>query len=89
MYKEIIKTINQQVNDISKQINQLQNDQKIKVEAMKAIEKLQAEYEKENGNLAIQKGVCPFPDSCSIATVCTKNSCNADTCSNGYAYRMS
>jgi len=89
MYKEIIKTINQQVSDIAKQIRELQNSQKTKIDAQKAIEKLQAEYEQDNNNLAVQKGICPFPESCSLVNDCTKDYCNADTCSNGYAYRFS
>jgi hypothetical protein len=51
--------------------------------------KLQNEYEKQNGNLAVQKGICPFPEKCSVRNSCIKNSCNADVCSNGYTYRFS
>jgi len=89
MYKEIIKTLNQQISDIAKQIRESQDTQKTKVDAMKAIEKLQAEYEKENNNLAIQKGICPFPEDCNEKDSCIKNHCNADCCDNGYCYRMS
>lgn len=32
---------------------------------------------------------CPFPNSCNERDNCTKDYCNADVCSNGYAYRMS
>jgi hypothetical protein len=39
--------------------------------------------------LAIQTGVCSFPDSCNERKTCTKTYCNADVCSNGFAYRMS
>ena len=34
------------------------------------------------------RGHCPFPDCCSRFP-CETLSCNADVCSNGYAYRMS
>jgi len=89
MYKEIIKILNQQISDIAKQIRELQSSQKTKMDAQKAIEKLQSEYEKDNNNLAIQKGICPFPESCSLVDDCIKNYCNADECSNGYAFRRS
>lgn len=89
MYKEIIKTLNEQISNLAKQIRELQDYQKIKTDARKAIEKLQAEYEKENNNLAVQKGVCPFPDKCNLKDECIKNSCNADVCDNGHCYRMS
>ncbi|EHQ88308.1 hypothetical protein DesyoDRAFT_1138 [Desulfosporosinus youngiae DSM 17734] len=39
--------------------------------------------------LAVSKGACPFPESCSKRDVCTLSHCDADTCSNGYAYRFS
>ncbi len=89
MYKEIILTIDNQISDLNKQISKLQEERKVKTNAKEAIELLQAETEKQNNNLAIQKEICPFPESCSLVNSCTKNYCNADTCSNGYAYRMS
>lgn len=42
-----------------------------------------------SGDLAVNKGICPFPDQCDERFKCTKNSCSYDTCSNGFAYRMS
>lgn len=89
MYKEIIQTIDDQIKDLGKQILQLQEERKIKTNAKETIELLQAETERQNNNLAIQKEIYPFPESCSLINFCTKNYCNADTCSNGYAYRMS
>ena len=74
---------------MGKQISQLQEERKIKTNAKEAIKSLQAEIERQNNNLSIQKRICPFPESCSLINSCTKNYCNADTCSNGYAYRMS
>lgn len=32
---------------------------------------------------------CPFPLECNRRFNCEKQRCNADVCSNGYAYRMS
>ncbi len=89
MYKEIIKTITEQINNINKDISELQKTKQTKVDAKEAIEKLQTEYEKENNNLAIQKKICPFPEDCNLVDSCIKNYCNADVCDNGYAYRMS
>lgn len=40
-------------------------------------------------NLAVRKGVCPFPRDCDLRFTCEKNYCNHDTCSNGFTYRMS
>lgn len=37
---------------------------------------------------ALEKGICPFPDDCDGRDSCTYNHCNADVCSNGYAYKM-
>jgi hypothetical protein len=35
-------------------------------------------------------GTCPFPEQCNRYDVCKlSEGCNADTCSNGNAYRMS
>jgi len=34
------------------------------------------------------KGHCPFPGSCKVFP-CKTLDCNADCCSNGYAYRQS
>jgi hypothetical protein len=58
-------------------------------QAIKGLKKVQAEYDRSKGNLAVQKGICPFPESCNEASCCTKDRCNADCCSNGYAYRAS
>jgi len=89
MYKEIIKSLSDQISEVNKQITDLQKNKQIKVGAKEAIEKLQAEYERDNNNLAVQKGICPFPKECNLKDSCIKNYCNADTCSNGYAYRFS
>lgn len=43
----------------------------------------------KNKKLAVVKGICPFPESCNNRSFCEKDFCNADVCSNGYAYRMS
>lgn len=37
----------------------------------------------------VAEGRCPFPTFCDKWFTCTKVNCRADTCSNGYAYRMS
>lgn len=37
----------------------------------------------------VGKGNCVFPASCNEWFICEKKYCNADVCSNGYAYRMS
>ncbi|MCD5384910.1 MAG: hypothetical protein LRZ94_01170 [Candidatus Pacebacteria bacterium] len=53
---------------------------------------LRAKLGEENrklGRLAVQRGVCPFPESCNSRHTCTDTRCNADVCSNGYAYRFS
>ena len=89
MYKEIINTLSEQINDINQQIIKLTEDKNNKIKAKDAIELLQCELEAKNNNLAIQKGICPFDKECSLIKTCTKDYCNADTCSNGYAYRMS
>jgi len=39
--------------------------------------------------LAVIKGICPFDMSCNLRNTCTKDKCSADTCSGGYAYKMS
>lgn len=39
--------------------------------------------------LAVNKGSCPFPASCNKRKTCTKDYCNADTCTDGTAFRWS
>ena len=89
MYKEIIKSLTDQINEVNKQITDLQKNKQIKIDAKEAIKILQAEYERDNNNLAVQKGICPFPENCKLVKECVLNYCSADCCDNGYAYRMS
>lgn len=49
----------------------------------------EAKKANDDENLATNKGTCPFPNECDERFKCTKSSCHYDTCSNGFAYRMS
>jgi hypothetical protein len=40
-------------------------------------------------NTYVGSGECQFPVSCNEWFTCEKKYCNADICSNGYAYRLS
>ena len=89
MYKDVIKGIGEEISLLDKEIYGLDEKRRMRKEAQKAIEKLQAEFEASHNNLAVQKGVCPFPESCNLVDSCTKNHCRADVSQNGHAYRMS
>lgn len=43
----------------------------------------------DDEQLAVVRGVCPFPAQCNLRESCTLKRCNADVCSNGFAYRYS
>lgn len=42
-----------------------------------------------NKETAVGRGACSFPISCNDWYKCNTRNCDADVCSNGYAYRMS
>lgn len=89
MYTDIIKHLNEEIVALQKQIQELTKKKQGREKARDAIRLLQAEEDRKAGKLAVQKGICPFPESCNEREFCTSDKCNADTCSNGYAYRMS
>lgn len=89
MYKEILNNLHEELNLLNKEKCELIDRIKKKEKAYETIAELQAEQHKNEGKLAVQKGICPFPEECSLNKSCVKDRCNADTCSNGYAYRFS
>jgi hypothetical protein len=89
MYTDILEHIGTEIQDIQKQIEALAERKQDREKARTSILLLQAEEDAKAGKLATQKGICPFPEACSKANYCTADRCNADTCANGYAYRMS
>lgn len=40
-------------------------------------------------DLAVNKGICPFPNSCNKRDFCTKVYCNYNECDNGHCFRRS
>ena len=89
LYKDIIQHLNDEIRALESQIYELSAKKQEREKALKAIKKLQVEEDRKAGKLAVQKGICPFPDSCNEREFCTNDRCSADVCSNGYAYRMS
>lgn len=89
MYTDILTHINTEIQTLNDQIRELSEKRQGREKARTSILLLQAEEDAKAGKLATQKGICPFPKECSKAKTCTADRCNADTCSNGYAYRMS
>ena len=89
MYEKILTDIKEKMDKIKEQIKKFEKELKVYKDAYEAILKLQARYDKEMGNLAVQKGVCPFPEECNRREYCTTDYCNADACDNGHCYRMS
>lgn len=89
MYTDILTHINTEIQNLNDQIRELSGKRQEREKARDSIKLLQAEEDAKGGKLATQKGICPFPKECSKAKYCTADRCNADTCSNGYAYRMS
>lgn len=89
LYKDIIQHLNDEIRALESQIYELSAKKREREKALQVIKKLQAEEDRKAGKLAVQKGIRPFPDSCNEREFCTKDNCNADVCSNGYAYRMS
>lgn len=57
--------------------------------AVDAVKEMKRVWDRAHHNLAVQKGVCSFPNCCDAADYCTKDHCHFDTCANGHAYRMS
>lgn len=49
----------------------------------------EAKKANDDESLAVNKGTCPFPNECDERFICIKSDCYYDTCSNGFAYRMS
>lgn len=49
--------------------------------------KYKEEFRKTHHNKVLQ--YCPFPDSCNQYDTCEVTGCNADECSNGFAFRRS
>ncbi len=89
MYSQIREEISAKIKEIDKQIKELQKEQKAYSDVIIAIREMQAVEDKRAGRLAVQKGICPFPNCCNQRNYCTKDSCNADVCDNGYCYRQS
>lgn len=93
MYSQVINEMKQKQAEINEQIKELREQLKPYDEAIKALGELQNKHlhekYKAEGKLAVQTGVCPFPDDCKHRDTCTVKSCNYDTCSNGHAYRFS
>jgi hypothetical protein len=89
MFTDILNHIDTEIQDLNSQIRELSEKRQGREKARTSILLLQAEEDQKAGKLATQKGICPFPEACSKANYCTADRCNADTCSNGYAYRMS
>ena len=89
MYTDILKHIHGEISFLNKQIQELATKRQEHEKARDAIVLLQAEEDRKAGKLAVQKGICPFPDRCKERKYCTADRCNADVCDNGFAYRMS
>ncbi len=100
MFREAIKMTYGRINELGDELKQLkqthteeQQEKEKELEharqAVEALLKIQAGYDREQGNLAIQRRACPFPDECNKRDSCTAKSCNADVCNNGFAFRMS
>lgn len=100
MFREAISLMQDRLNELNTKLNEFKKEYENQIKekekeiknvenAIKELEKIQADYDREQRNLAVQKGVCPFPKECNERDYCTKDRCNADVCSNGYAYRMS
>lgn len=89
MYTEILKELADRIRELDKQIAELSGKRQQYIKALEVLRKLQAEEDAKAGRLAVQRGVCPFPNSCDEREYCTRDHCDADTCTNGYAYRMS
>lgn len=89
LYTDILKHIHGEISSLDKQIHELAERKRERERARDAIKLLQAEEDRKAGKLAVQKGICPFPDRCKERKYCTADRCNADVCDNGFAYRMS
>jgi hypothetical protein len=88
-YNKVLEDMQAKIAEINGKIEELQKERSVYADVIEAITALKAAEDQRAGRLAVQKGVCPFPESCKERFQCTRDSCNADTCSNGYAYRMS
>ncbi len=89
MYADILKHLAGEISSLNKQAQELLVKKKEREKAWEAIKLLQAEEDRKAGKLAIQKGICPFPNDCKERNYCIADRCNADTCDNGFTYRMS
>ena len=89
MYIELIKDLQKEIEVFINEKIKIDKEINVRKDIVKNLRKLQAKIDRKEGNLAVQKGVCPFSSSCNKREYCTKDSCSADVCSNGYAYRMS
>ncbi len=89
MYADILKHLAGEISSLDKQAQELLVKKKEREKAWEAIKLLQAEEDRKAGKLATQKGICPFPNDCKERNYCIADRCNADTCDNGFTYRMS
>lgn len=77
-----VDSIDSDLEEIEKKVNELE-------EKAAYLDDITKDVLIKNKKLAVVKGICPFPESCNNRSFCEKDFCNADVCSNGYAYRMS
>jgi hypothetical protein len=89
VYADILKHLAGEISSLNKQAQELLVKKKEREKAWEAIKLLQAEEDRKAGKLATQKGICPFPNDCKERNYCIADRCNADTCDNGFTYRMS
>lgn len=89
MYTEIITDLKNRIAELTGQIIELDKKREQYKKGLEAIRKLQAEEDAKAGKLAVQRGICPFPNDCNEREYCTRDWCNADTCDDGRVYRRS
>lgn len=89
VYRKVEEEMRSRIVEIDKKIDELRKEREAYACVIEAIRGLKAVEDRKAGRLAVQKGVCPFPNECNKRFTCTADSCNADTCVNGFAYKMS
>lgn len=88
-FSEIIETLQEKEQELRKLATEYREKADKCREAIQGVRMMQGEEEKKKGNLAVQKGICPFPEACNKRYWCTKDRCNHDQCDNGHSFRGS
>lgn len=87
MYEGYLEQQEDEINELVSEKEKIQIQSEELKEQLSSLTEMRKDYHRDNNNLAVQKGICPFPNFCNRREYCTKDSCHYDGCSNGHPFR--